>query len=218
MSSPQNKESDAEMMNRQAFFNQAAITWDEHFDTPKLTDFVAQAVPKFGLNHGQNVLDLGTGTGVLIPFLLKAVGPSGHVTAVDFAEKMVERCKAKNANNPNVTVMVQQVENLQFSPESFDAVTCFGLFPHLENKQKALGQINRVLKPGGKLVIAHALSSQEIKSHHRNAAPAVAHDMLPEEAEMRELLKQAGFVNVKITDKTGCYLCLSNKSSKLMLP
>jgi ubiquinone/menaquinone biosynthesis C-methylase UbiE len=217
MSHPQNKETDAEM-KRQAFFNQAATTWDEHFDTPKLTDFLAQTVPKFGLKQGQSVLDLGTGTGVLIPFLLKAVGLSGHVTAVDFAEKMVERCKAKNAQHPNVTVMVQRVENLQFPTEWFDAVTCFGLFPHLENREKALGQMNRVLKVGGKLIIAHALSSQEIKSHHHNASPAVAHDVLPEEPEMKELLKQAGFVNVKITDKTGCYLCLSNKLSKSMLP
>jgi len=166
---------------------------------------------KFGLKQGQRVLDLGTGTGVLIPFLLKEVGPSGHVTAVDFAEKMVERCKAKNAQHPNVTINVQQVENLQFPTESFDAVTCFGLFPHLENKEKALGQINRVLKAGGKLIIAHALSSQEIKSHHHNASPAVAHDELPEEAEMIALLKQAGFVNVAIADKLGSYLCTSNK-------
>ncbi len=217
MSTPQNKESNTEM-NRQDFFNQAATSWDEHFDTPKLNDFLAQTVPKFGLKLGQSVLDLGTGTGVLIPFLLKAVGASGHVTAVDFAEKMVERCKAKNVQHPNVTVLMQQVENLQFPSESFDAVTCFGLFPHFENREKALGQINRVLKVGGKLVIAHALSSQEIKAHHHNAAPAVAHDVLPQEAEMKALLKQAGFINVKITDKTGCYLCLSNKSSKSMLP
>ena len=216
MSNPSNKKGDTEMPNRQDFFNQAAITWDAHFDTPKLNDFLAQTVPKFGLKQGQSVLDLGTGTGVLIPFLLKAVGASGHVTAVDFAEKMVERCKAKNAQHPNVTVLMQQVENLQFSPESFDVVTCFGLFPHLENREKALGQINRVLIVGGKLVIAHALSSQEIKAHHHNAATAVAHDVLPQEAEMKELLKKAGFINVKITDEPGCYLCLSNKSSKIL--
>lgn len=199
------------MMNRQEFFNTSAITWDKNFYTPKLTNFLAQIVSTFQLMQGQKILDVGTGTGVLIPFLLKAVGPLGHVTAVDFAENMVEICKIKNIHHPNITVMVQQVENLQFASESFDAVTCFGLFPHLENKELALLQLNRVLKSGGKLIIAHALSSQEIRRHHHNAAPAVANDVLPEEPEMKKLLKQAGFVNVKITDKTGCYLCLSNK-------
>jgi ubiquinone/menaquinone biosynthesis C-methylase UbiE len=213
MSNPSNKKTDVEMASRKAFFNEAAITWDKHFYTSQLTDFLAQIVPTFKLMQGQKILDVGTGTGVLIPFLLKAVGPSGHVTAVDFAEKMVEICKTKNIQHPNVNVIVQQVENLQFSSESFDVITCFGLFPHLENKEKALLEMNRVLKGGGRLIIAHALSSAEIKSHHHNASPAVAHDLLPEEARMKELLANAGFAKVHIVDKSGCYLCLADKSS-----
>jgi ubiquinone/menaquinone biosynthesis C-methylase UbiE len=213
MSNPSNEKTDVEMASRKAFFNEAAITWDKHFYTSQLTDFLAQIVPTFKLMQGQKILDVGTGTGVLIPFLLKAVGPSGHVTAVDFAEKMVEICKTKNIQHPNVNVIVQQVENLQFSSESFDAITCFGLFPHLENKEKALLEMNRVLKGGGRLIIAHALSSAEIKSHHHNASPAVAHDLLPEEARMKELLANAGFAKVHIVDKSGCYLCLADKSS-----
>ena len=147
--------------------------------------------------------------------MLKAVGPTGHVTAIDYAEKMVEICKAKYTRYPNVNIMVQQVENLQFPSESFDVITCFGLFPHLENKEKALCQMNRVLKSGGRLIIAHALSSTEIKSHHQNASSVVAQDVLPEEARMKKLLKQAGFVKIHIVDKPGCYLCLSNKTSGL---
>jgi ubiquinone/menaquinone biosynthesis C-methylase UbiE len=213
MSNQSNEKTDVEMASRKAFYNEAAITWDKHFYTSQLTDFLAQIVPTFKLMQGQKILDVGTGTGVLIPFLLKAVGPSGHVTAVDFAEKMVEICKTKNIQHPNVNVIVQQVENLQFSSESFDAITCFGLFPHLENKEKALLEMNRVLKGGGRLIIAHALSSAEIKSHHHNASPAVAHDLLPEEARMKELLANAGFAKVHIVDKSGCYLCLADKSS-----
>ena len=200
------------MSNRREFFNTAAVTWDEQYQNQELTDFLSKLVPTFPLKRGQRVLDVGTGTGILIPFLLEAVGSTGHVTAIDFAEKMVEACKAKYANLPNVNIAVQQVENLDFPPETFDAVTCFGLFPHLENKQKALSQMNRVLKPGGKLIIAHALSSNELRAHHRNAA-VVAHDALPDEAEMKQLLKQAGFIEVQITDKPGSYVCLSTKPS-----
>jgi ubiquinone/menaquinone biosynthesis C-methylase UbiE len=210
MSKPNNK---AE--NHRYFFNKAAPTWDKTFYNNKLTDFLSQLVPKFGLKAGQKVLDVGTGTGILVPFLLDAVGSDGYVTAVDFAEKMVEICKTKYANHPNLTVMVQNAENLQFPTESFDEVTCFGLFPHLENKGSALNQFNRMLKFGGKLVIAHALSSQEIKSHHHNAAPAVANDVLPSVQEMCKMLRKAGFENVEITDKPGCYLCMANKSVSL---
>lgn len=200
------------MTNRQEFFNNIAVSWDERFQTQGLADFLSQLVPTFQLKQGQRVLDVGTGTGILIPFLLEAVGSTGHVTAVDFAEKMVEICNSKYASLPNVNVAVQQVEKLDFPSESFDAATCFGLFPHLENKEEALTQLNRVLKPGGKLIIAHALSSKEIKAHHRNAA-VVAHDMLPDEAGMKRLLKQAGFTEVYITDELGSYVCLSTKAS-----
>jgi ubiquinone/menaquinone biosynthesis C-methylase UbiE len=195
---------------RREFFNKAAPTWDKTFYNTKLTDFLTGLVPKFGIKPGQKVLDIGSGTGILIPFLLDAVGSSGHVTAVDFAEKMVEICKANYADRPNLTVMVQNAENLRFPDESFDAVTCLGLFPHLENKDLALKQFNRVLKPGGKLVIAHALSSHEIEHHHRNA-PVVTNDVLPSVQEMCKMLRQAGFENVGITDITGCYLCMSTK-------
>jgi 2-polyprenyl-3-methyl-5-hydroxy-6-metoxy-1,4-benzoquinol methylase len=198
------------MSSRREFFNTAAVTWDERFQNQELIDFLTKLVPTFQLKQGQRVLDVGTGTGILIPFLLEAVGSTGHVTTIDFAEKMVEACKAKYASLPNVNIAVQQVENLEFPSETFDAVTCFGLFPHLENKQKALSQMNRVLKPDGKLIIAHALSSKELIAHHRNET-VVAHDALPDEAEMKRLLRQAGFTEVQITDKPGSYVCLSTK-------
>ena len=200
------------MSNRREFFNTAAVTWDEQYQNQELTDFLSKLVPTFPLKRGQRVLDVGTGTGILIPFLVEAVGSTGHVTAIDFAEKMVEACKAKYVGLPNVNIVVQQVENLDFPSETFDAVTCFGLFPHLENKQKALNQMNRVLKPSGKLIIVHALSSKELKAHHRNAA-VVAHDALPDETEMKQLLEQAGFIEVQITDKPGSYVCFSTKPS-----
>ena len=201
------------MMSRQAFFNEAANIWDRRFHTLELATFLGQLVPKFGLMPGQRVLDAGTGTGILIPFLLRAVGPTGHVTAIDYSEKMVEICRSKYAHLPNVSVAAQQVEKLDFPSGSFDALTCFGLFPHLENKEEALSQMSRMLKPGGKLIIAHALSSKEIKAHHSNASAAVAQDVLPEKSEMKWLLKEAKFTGIHIVDKPGCYLCLSKKSS-----
>jgi ubiquinone/menaquinone biosynthesis C-methylase UbiE len=198
------------MISRQAFFNQAANTWDRRFNTTELKSFLEEIVPKFNITKSQKILDVGTGTGILIPFLLKAVGSTGSVTAIDYAEKMVAICKAKYAQYPNVTISVQQVEKLNLPTESFDAITCFGLFPHLENKEAALSQMSRVLKPRGKLIIAHALSSWEIKAHHHNTS-AVAQDVLPDESEMTQLLKQAGFSEIHITDKQGCYFCSSIK-------
>jgi len=199
------------MSKRQAYFNQAAENWDKEFDNPRLQAFLEQFVPSFGLLPGQRVLDVGTGTGILIPFLHRALGSKGHITAIDYAQNMVDICRIKHAHLSNVSVIVANSENLQFPDASFDAITCFGLFPHLDNKKATLNQFHRVLKSRGKLIIAHALSSAEIRSHHTNAPPAVANDVLPTETEMRKLLQQAGFTEIQIVDKQGSYLCTSTK-------
>lgn len=198
-------------MNRQACFNEWANTWDEKFCTPRLASFLEGFISKFGIENGQNVLDVGSGTGVLIPFLLKVIGQTGSITAIDYSEKMVAICKSKYSGLKNVNVELQNVENLVFTSESFDAITCFGLFPHLENKEKALFQMNRVLKPEGRLIIAHAIGSAEIKSHHGRSASVIANDVLPEEKEMKKLLEKTGFTRVYIKDEPNCYLCLSTK-------
>ena len=153
-------------MSAKEYFNKAADSWDKRFHTPNLSSFLEKLVPQFGLEAGQNILDVGTGTGILIPHLIRAVEPAGSVTAIDYSENMIKICRTKHSHLKNLTVELKNIEEDAFPTESFDAVICFGVFPHLENKEKALRNINRTLKPGGKLVIAHALSSEELKVHH----------------------------------------------------
>lgn len=197
--------------DRKAFFNETANTWDKRFLTNELTEFLKNFIPKFDLRKGERILDLGTGTGVLIPHLLRAVGLSGSIVAVDFAEKMVQICQRKFSEVPNVDIELQNVEDLNFNPDSFDDVVCFGLFPHIENKEKALLKMNYVLKQNGRLIIAHALSSGEIKQHHSNVSSELAHDTLPNEEEMARLLTLGGFSIKSLEDRQGYYLCIATK-------
>ena len=207
----------AEQTRRKEFFNEMANKWDDRYCTSELLSFLDKFVPKFGLEHGQKILDVGTGTGILIPFLLKTIGPSGSITAIDYAEKMVIKCREKYSHLPNIIIEKQDVENMDLPSESFDAITCFGLFPHLENKEEALYRMNRVLKPGGKLIVAHALSSLEIKNHHHKASSIVIKDVLPEELDMKHLLIKSGFTGISIEDEPGCYLCVSTKTTRKIL-
>ena len=199
------------MEGRKSFFNEAAGTWDERFYTAELAVFLEKLVSKFGLKLGQNVLDVGTGTGLLIPFLLKAIGTSGSITAIDYAEKMVQICKSKHSHKKNVTIILQDVEELDLQSASFDIAVCFGLFPHLAHKERTLLHLKNVLKHGGKLIIAHALSSAEIKAHHNRSPSPIANDVLPEKLEMWRMLKRVGFTRIFIKDKPGCYLSISIK-------
>jgi ubiquinone/menaquinone biosynthesis C-methylase UbiE len=198
-------------MNRNKYFNQASNTWEDKYHSPKLEVFINKLIPKIGIKPGHVILDVGTGTGILIPFLLQAVGPSGSITAIDYAEQMITKCRSNYSHLRNVTIAIQDIENLTLPSESFDAVTCFRVFPHLERKAKALGHLNRVLKHGGKLIIAHAHSSTELKKVHRSSE-CVADDCMPEAKFMKRMLNNAGFGRIHIDDKPGYYLCLSQKN------
>ncbi len=199
-------------MEKQLFFNELAEKWDNRFETQKLENFLEELVPTFGLKEGQRILDVGTGTGILLPYLLHEVGSKGHIIALDYAKKMIKVCKSKYKHFSNIDFFVTKIEEIKFSSNSFDAVICFAVFPHLENKVRALNQINRILKKDGRLIIAHALSSEEIRAHHKDCSSVVAQDILPTKNKMNKLLKQTGFHRISITDLPGCYFCLSFKS------
>ena len=201
-------------MNAKDYFDNVAETWDKKFQTPRLLSFLAELVPKFNLKPGQKVLDVGTGTGVLIPYLARAVGPSGSVTALDLSKKMLHKCKTKYGQIKNINIIVGNIDDAAIPEESLNAVICFGVFPHLENKNKALHNINRMLKSGGKIIIAHALSSKELEDHHKRVSHHVAQAVIPTTNEMVLLLQQAGFIEIDIKDEPGCYLCIAHKTDK----
>lgn len=199
------------MRKRQEFFNASSKNWDKDHYNPQLKLVLKHFVQSFGINAGEHVLDVGTGTGILIPGLIEVLGPKGYIIAVDYAPSMVNVCRTKYSYLPNVSMMVSNVENLPFSEASFNAITCFGVFPHLDNKKITLQQFHRVLQVKGKLIIAHLLSSTELKNIHKNANSAVANDVLPNKKEMLEILHQADFKEIQIIDKKGSYLCTSIK-------
>ena len=193
-------------MDKKSFFNQMAGGWDDRFYNPEMRERLPQLVSLFQLQKGAKILDVGAGTGGIVPYLLEAIGPEGSIWAVDYAEEMVKIGRKKFLEESRVIFEVASVEDLPYKDRFFDQIVCFGAFPHFEDKGKALEEMNRVLKARGILIIAHALSSVALRSHHQNCAP-VSRDFLPEEDEMRVLLKRAGFQLNRLIDQPKCYLC-----------
>jgi ubiquinone/menaquinone biosynthesis C-methylase UbiE len=199
-------------MDKKAFFNELAVGWDQSFYSPELKERLPKLVSLFRLKTGSKVLDVGAGTGGIIPYLLEAIGPEGSVWAIDFAEEMVKVGKKKFLGEERVSFEIACVESLPYGRGVFDHVVCFGAFPHFEDRPGALKEMGRVLKPRGTLIIAHALSSEEIRRHHQNCGP-VSHDFLPAESEMKRLFEEAGFTLRRLIDKPKCYLVEGVKES-----
>jgi SAM-dependent methyltransferase len=108
------------------------------------------------INEGDAVLDVGCGAGVDTLFSAMMTGPSGKVVGIDLTPAMLERAK-KNLSKTelkNVRFEEGSVENLPFADEDFNIVTSNGALNLVPDKAKAFAEICRVLKPGGRLMVA----------------------------------------------------------------
>jgi len=108
------------------------------------------------LNPGDAVLDLGCGAGVDSLVAGRLVGPGGRVAGLDVTPAMIRRARANQARLglANVTFQVGKAEALPFPDHDFDVVVSNGVFNLTLDKKKALREAHRVLKPGGRLMLA----------------------------------------------------------------
>ena len=108
------------------------------------------------LNPGDAVLDIGCGAGVDSLVAARLVGAEGRVVGLDVTPAMVARARAHllRLGLANVTFEVGDAEALPFPDASFDAVISNGVFNLTLDKEKALKEAHRVLKPGGWLMLA----------------------------------------------------------------
>ena len=116
---------------------------------------------KFGgidpkVDGNAKVLDVGCGFGGTSRYLARALGPDAEVTAITLSPKQVERATelAIEQNTPNTNFMVEDALAMSFPDNSFDIVWACESGEHMPDKKKYIEQMMRVLKPGGKFVMA----------------------------------------------------------------
>ncbi len=114
------------------------------------------AVAKTGLKHGGIALDLCCGTGMITADLAERTGPEGRVTGMDLSGEMLAVARqrlSKRGLAGRVELVQGDVAVLPFAVDSFDCVTIGYGLRNVHDPGRVLGEIQRVLKPGG-LVVA----------------------------------------------------------------
>ncbi|MBD0289198.1 MAG: class I SAM-dependent methyltransferase, partial [Flavisolibacter sp.] len=106
-----------------------------------------------GITTGQRILDIAAGAGEQSIMAAKKVGPSGYVLATDISANILEYAKkmAQKTGLQNIETKVMDGENLTLEDETFDAVISRVGLIYFPDQQKALKEMLRVLKPGGKV-------------------------------------------------------------------
>lgn len=196
------------MKSQKDFFNDVAHSWDEMciHDMNKV-EYILNLVD---IQAGSHILDVGTGTGVLIPSLYKRVTKSGRIKAMDVSEKMIEVAELKN-NYPNVIFQCKDVLENNGHEAYYDHIICYSMFPHFQFKEQAVQRLSEQLKLGGNLTICHSQSREAINNLHKSADDTVKEDNLPTIEIIKQYFLKAGLKVVKEVDNEEMFVILGCK-------
>ncbi len=150
------------------------------------------------MQPGDAVLDVGCGTGTLAMEVARCVGRAGRVAGVDPGTEQIARARAKAARrNVPIDFQIGVIEQLAFPDQTFDVVFSTLMMHHLPAslKRQGLAEIARVLKPGGRLVIADFKRKQE-----RTGRAARFHAGGSSMQDLAALVKEAGFEHLEIEE------------------
>ena len=174
-----------------SFFDSCASWWDA--DMIRNEEVIAAILDNGGIREGVHVLDVASGTGVLFPDYLKRKVAS--VTGIDISPEMVKIARKKF---PEITVLCGDVETAAFD-RLFDAVMVYNAFPHFPDPKRVVAALARLVKPGGRLSVAHGMSREALLRHHERASK-VSID-LPEAKELAAMFAPYFEVDVVISDE-----------------
>lgn len=199
------------MSSRRHFFDSRAAKWDEKptADQAHLERLLLPFV--YELRGVRDVLDVGTGSGILVSILV-GLAPEAKVVGLDISGEIVAQARLKH---PTVSFVQGDVHALPFAPCSFDFSLCCACFPHFEDRSKALEDIHQALRPGGWLLILHAASRATINGIHVTVGGPVARDLLPPTKEMVTLLTRAGFEEIGIEEGEDRYLAWGRRNEAI---
>jgi SAM-dependent methyltransferase len=174
-----------------------------HLFEPPLPQGVPERLKKIvaegKINEKDVVLDVGSGTGILIPMIRK--NDPSKIYACDLSEKMLEQL---NINYPEVVTFRADIKDLALPDSSVDVVFINACYPNIADKKGAFENIARMMKKGGRMVISHPLGKAFVKILMRNAPYPL--DEFPDKEDAKILFRPFGFNIHNFIDEPELYI------------
>lgn len=189
-------------MNQVEFFNQIAKEWDSIIEVNE--EKINTLLSKLNITDNSKVLDIGTGTGVLIPFL-KSLNPNGYIKGVDISSEMLNVAREKFRNIEKVSFELVDVEKDVIN-ETYDSIVLYSMFPHLKDKTNTIKKlVEKNLEKSGQLIIAHSNSRTFLNNMHKEKNECVSEDRLISVTDQRYLFEKVGLKVVDVFEDNEIY-------------
>ncbi len=150
---------------------------------------------QWGMVKGPLVLEAGVGTGLNTDFYKDEF----HITALDNNQRFLEKARSRAEEKyKKADFILGDIENLPFAADSFDTALTTFLFCQLEKPQLGMAELNRVLKPGGQLLLLEHVRTYGIFGRLLEAVSGPLYKMTGDHIarDTEEIAAEAGFVNI----------------------
>ena len=195
--------SQGHLQQQRDYFNALSTQWDSYVnhDARKI-DTILSAM---ALSARGRIMDVGCGTGVLVPFLQK-YNPA-LIVEMDISDGMLYQNRLRHGDE-GIQYLCCDAADASLALKPFDAVICYSMFPHFLDKPAAISSLARRLKPEGKLMIAHSQSWQTINGLHTGLGEVVKGHRLPSQKDISAWMQEAGLLPyVAMDDEEIFFVC-----------
>ncbi len=173
------------------YFNALADDWDSRGVNAEAIERVLDNVR---VRAGMSVLDVGCGTGAVIPFYLSR--GASPITAVDISERMIEKAREKFGTS-GVRFICADAQTLALT-ERFERIVVYNALPHFKDPASLIERLAGLLAPGGVLTIAHGMSRERVNRMHASSPERVSSALMPAH-ELAEIFSRFLTVETEIS-------------------
>lgn len=179
-----------------SYFDDIAHIWDNAIVNHK--EKLRHIIALTGMQDGDRVLDVGGGTGTLIPFI-REVNNSGIITEVDVSRRMLNMARAKFHNDTRIVFIEENIEIFSEARE-YDRIILYNVLPYFADKISSIVSLYRNnLKANGCIVIAHLMGMERLNRSHSHGDLRVSKAILPPVDILVERYRELG-LNVVFTE------------------
>ncbi len=172
------------------------------FETPLqegVPERLGQIVAAAEIREGEVVLDVGSGTGILIPNIQKY--QPERIYACDLSSEMLKQLQK---NYTGVETLISDIRDLNLPDASVHVVFINACYPNIVDKIGAFKNVSRMITPTGRVIISHPLGKRFVDCLRRQSS--FPFDDFPEASEANKLFNPFGFKADLLVDETDLYI------------